>query len=203
MACRGYLLCRRYGAVLKAMRGEGRASSSSSSLGETPLPTTTTTTTATSSVHTPAPTTPRPTRASFGGSRATPGTRSFDPRSGRNSIGGGGAAGRGRRGSAGTGRGVRGGSGGRGGGGSGGNGGGGKGGGGSASRGGGEVKGAAVVVVATAEEVLTRSVRLYPYNWSAWLDLAGLCLEADTVSLWVSFLFAHTMIRDSCNGNGT
>ncbi|CAM9330514.1 unnamed protein product, partial [Hapterophycus canaliculatus] len=33
----------------------------------------------------------------------------------------------------------------------------------------------------TAQEVLARSLRLFPYNWSAWLDLASLCLETDTV----------------------
>ncbi|CAN0350002.1 unnamed protein product, partial [Scytosiphon promiscuus] len=32
-----------------------------------------------------------------------------------------------------------------------------------------------------AQEVLARSLRLFPYNWSAWLDLASLCLETDTV----------------------
>ncbi|CAM9509361.1 unnamed protein product, partial [Laminaria digitata] len=37
------------------------------------------------------------------------------------------------------------------------------------------------VKTANAQDVLVRSLRLFPYNWSAWLDLASLCLKTDTV----------------------
>ncbi|CAM9950456.1 unnamed protein product [Pylaiella littoralis] len=39
----------------------------------------------------------------------------------------------------------------------------------------------AAAAAGNAQEVLARSLRLFPYNWSAWLDLASLCLETDSV----------------------
>ncbi|CAM9631813.1 unnamed protein product, partial [Phaeothamnion confervicola] len=34
----------------------------------------------------------------------------------------------------------------------------------------------------TAKDLFVEAVRKYPWNWSAWLDLAAACLESDTVS---------------------
>lgn len=55
------------------------------------------------------------------------------------------------------------------------------------SGGGGGGNGAAAAAARTAEDVLIRCVRMYPYNWSAWLDLASLCLECDTVGAHYHF----------------
>eukprot|EP00752_Nemacystus_decipiens_P011506 g10217.t1 len=56
-----------------------------------------------------------------------------------------------------------------------------------------------------SQEVLARSLRLFPYNWSAWLDLASLCLETDTVpealeadhsSQWMyQFFLQHLLVE--------
>eukprot|EP00904_Undaria_pinnatifida_P003166 jgi/Undpi1/12850/HiC_scaffold_7.g02517.m1 len=51
------------------------------------------------------------------------------------------------------------------------------------------IPGAPPIKAANAQEVLVRSLRLFPYNWSAWQDLASLCLDSDT------FFLQHLMVE--------
>lgn len=36
---------------------------------------------------------------------------------------------------------------------------------------------------AKAKQILSESVHMYPWNWSAWVDLASLCVNKDDVRL--------------------